>query len=111
MQAKTEAIPTTARASALLTSLVAELVDHPQAVTVATVDGSSSTIFEVSVARDDVKRLVGRKGRTADAVRLLLGHLGTKAGRRYRLEILEPPLAATTPAVGSSSSFSVKHED
>jgi predicted RNA-binding protein YlqC (UPF0109 family) len=74
--------------------------------------GSSSTIFEVSVARDDVKRLVGRKGRTADAVRLLLGHLGAKVGRRYRMEILEPePLAATTPAVGSSSSFSVKHED
>lgn len=67
MQAKTEANPITARASALLTSLVAELVDHPQAVTVATVDGSSSTIFEVSVARDDVKRLVGRKGRTAEA--------------------------------------------
>ena len=76
--------------SALLNLLIRSLVDFPDDVSVQTLEGSQSTIFEVKVNREDVRRVIGRKGRTADAVREILINLGSKAGRRFLLEIVEP---------------------
>jgi len=42
------------------------------------------------VAPRDVKKLLGRHGKTADALRRLLTSLGTRADRRYLLEVVEP---------------------
>lgn len=74
----------------LLVSLVTALVDQPREVKVRVVEGHHVDIFEITVATEDVRRLIGRKGRTADALRVLLLNLGSKAGRRYELEIVEP---------------------
>ena len=77
-------------ATAWLTGTVQALVDDPGAVDVQTIEGGTTTILEVKVAGPDVRRVIGKKGRTADALRQLLLNLGAKGGRRYHLEIVEP---------------------
>lgn len=76
--------------TAVVNLLVRSLVDDAESVQLNRIEGSQAVIFEVTVAPDDVRRLIGRKGRTADAVREILTNLGGKAGRRYMLEIVEP---------------------
>lgn len=76
-----------------LSHTVRGIVDDAAAVHVAAIDGHVSTLLEVTVAPMDVRRLIGRRGRTADGIRALLLALGGKDGRRYRLEIVEPDQA------------------
>lgn len=83
--------------AALLTLLVQALVDRPDVVDIHPIASEQLTIFEVRVAPEDVRRIIGRKGRTADAIRELLSKLGGKVGRRYHLEILEPTGRVTLP--------------
>lgn len=73
----------------LLKTLVVALVDRPEAVEVHEIVGSQATVLEVKVAKPDHGKVIGRKGRTANAIRELLIDLGGKRNRRYVLEILE----------------------
>lgn len=73
-----------------LESTVRALVDAPDAVSVGALDGDRTTILEVEVAPPDVRRIVGKKGRTADAIRSILLGIGGKEHRRYILAISEP---------------------
>lgn len=77
-------------ARVLLDLMVRALVDDPAAVQVDTLEGKQAVVFEVRVTSEDVKRIIGRKGRTADALRELMNCMGGKAGLRYLLEIVEP---------------------
>ncbi len=77
--------------ASLMELMVKALVDSPEAVRVQVVSGTQAVIFEVAVDPVDVRRVIGRRGRTADALRELLTNLGSKVGRRYMLEIVEPP--------------------
>jgi uncharacterized protein len=47
------------------------------------------TVFELRVHPEDVGKVVGRQGRTAQAIRWLLGAARMKLGKRFMLEILE----------------------
>jgi len=66
------------------------IVDAPDLVEVREVIGTQATVLEVSVEPGDIRRIIGRQGRTAEALRELLIAIGGKEGRRYMLEILEP---------------------
>lgn len=75
------------------------LVDAPDAVelTVSTVDGA--TLYELKVAPTDVGKVIGRDGRTVNALRTVLQHAALKKGEKARLEIIdERKSAAVTPA-------------
>jgi len=74
----------------LMELMVKALVDSPESVGIHTVSGTQAVIYEVSVAPIDVRRVIGRRGRTADALREILTNLGSKAGLRFMLEIVEP---------------------
>ncbi len=76
--------------ASLMELMVRALVDSPEAVRVYVVSGTQAVIFEVAVDPIDVRRVIGRRGRTADALREILTNLGSKAGRRFMLEIVEP---------------------
>lgn len=76
------------------------LVDTPAAVDVLTITGVQSTIFELRVDPEDVRRIIGRKGRTADALRDLLVNLGARIERRFLLEIIEPDVPPGQDPVG-----------
>lgn len=76
--------------STLLNMLIRALVDFPNDVLVRPVAGSQAVIFEVGVHAEDVRRVIGRKGRTADALREILINLGSKSRSRFLLEVIEP---------------------
>jgi uncharacterized protein len=74
-----EAIETVAKA----------LADSPQRVSVAETEHHGTTLIEVSVAPPDVGKLIGRQGRTIQAMRTLAGIAGEKLGKKVTLEVLD----------------------
>ena len=73
----------------LLEQVTKALVDAPDQVSVNQVEEDGEIILELTVAESDVGKVIGRSGRTARALRTLLGAAGIKAHKRYTLEILE----------------------
>ena len=69
--------------------LVRLLVDQPDEVEVTEIPGRRANILELSVAPDDLGKVIGRQGRTARALRTLLETREDRLGVRYELEILE----------------------
>jgi predicted RNA-binding protein YlqC (UPF0109 family) len=64
-------------------------VDSPDEVVVGEIAGEQTTVFELKVAQSDLGKVIGKKGRTAGAIRTLLGAAGMKLRKRFVLEILE----------------------
>jgi predicted RNA-binding protein YlqC (UPF0109 family) len=73
----------------LVEAIARALVDHPDEVQVRAVDGEQVTVLELRVHPDDLGKVIGRQGRTAKAIRTLLGAAGMKMHKRLTLEILE----------------------
>ncbi len=65
------------------------LVDKPEEVKVAMDDRGDRVVFRLQVGQGDVGKIIGRKGRTANAMRVLLGAVAAKEGKRAVLEILQ----------------------
>jgi hypothetical protein len=65
------------------------LVDNPDEVQVSEVEGEQTSVIELKVAKEDLGKVIGKQGRTARAMRTLLGAASTKARKRSVLEILE----------------------
>lgn len=65
------------------------LVDFPDEVSVNVVEGQQTTVLELRVAPADLGKVIGKQGRTARAVRTILGAAGMKLRKRFVLEILE----------------------
>jgi predicted RNA-binding protein YlqC (UPF0109 family) len=76
-------------AKVLLEQVAKVLVDAPDQVSVNSVDEGGETVLELTVAESDLGKVIGKSGRTARALRTLLGAAGIKAHKRYTLEILE----------------------
>ncbi len=73
-----------------LIELVAKkLVDHPEDVQVRVIEGDDGQAFELRVHPDDMGQVIGRGGRTAKALRMLLSSAATKSNVRAYLQILE----------------------
>ncbi len=73
----------------LVEAMARALVDKPEEVAVREVDGEKTTVFELRVASTDLGKVIGKQGKTARAMRTILGAAGTKIGKRCVLEILE----------------------
>ena len=73
----------------LIEEIARALVDKPEFVEVTQSDGEQATVFELRTHREDIGKVIGREGRTAKAIRILLGAIGAKLHRRFTLEILE----------------------
>lgn len=65
------------------------LVDFPDQVTVAEVEGEQTTVIELKVAKEDLGKIIGKEGRTARSLRTILSAVSTKLKKRSVLEILE----------------------
>jgi predicted RNA-binding protein YlqC (UPF0109 family) len=72
-----------------LARLLALLVDQPLRLRVEEHRDAGAVDFEVSVASDDLGKLIGRGGRTVSALRVLLAARGEREGERYALEVRE----------------------
>lgn len=73
----------------LVVDIAKALVDYPDQVTVNEVKGTQSTIFELRVAKEDVGKVIGRKGKTALAIRTILFGVSAKMKTNFILEIIE----------------------
>ena len=74
---------------ALIELMAKSLVDKPEEVVVSEVDGERTAIFELSVAKSDIGKVVGKQGKTAQAMRTILSAAGAKLEKRCVLEILD----------------------
>ncbi len=73
----------------LVVWLAEQLVEDRSAVRVEAIERDRSTVLELSVAEDDLGRVIGRGGKTAKALRTLLDLAGRREGRRVVLDILD----------------------
>jgi hypothetical protein len=65
------------------------LVDNPDDVRVTELEGKQTSVIELRVAKEDLGKVIGKQGRTARAMRTILGAASTKIKKRSVLEILE----------------------
>ena len=65
------------------------LVDFPDMVNVKLIEGEQTTVIELKVAKEDLGKVIGKQGRTAQAMRTILNAAATKLKKRCVLEILE----------------------
>ena len=74
---------------AFLEQVVKGLVDHPDAVNITEVEQERTTVYELRLDPSDVARVIGRAGRTVNAIRTLLQAGSAKAGKFTRLDIID----------------------
>ena len=73
----------------LVVEIVRALVDQPEAVSVNEIESNQTSVLEVSVAKTDLGKVIGKRGRTANAIRTILSAAAGKRGKRYILEIVD----------------------
>ena len=73
----------------LITYIAKALVDKPEEVVVTEIKGEQTCLIELKVAKEDIGKIIGKHGRTAQAIRTILSGASTKLKKRCVLEILE----------------------
>ena len=73
----------------LVEYIAKSLVDSPEQVEVREAEGEQGAVLKLSVSREDLGKIIGKQGRTARAIRTLLGAVSAKTKKRVVLEILE----------------------
>jgi hypothetical protein len=73
----------------LVSVIARNLVDRPQEVLVRGQEGANTMVLELHVAKEDVGKVIGRDGRTAQAIRTLVRAVSAKLRKRTVLEIID----------------------
>jgi len=73
----------------LIIIIAKELVDNPEQVSINYVDDGNTVLYELTVAKNDIGKVIGKKGRTADAIRSILNSVAGKARKKFLLEIVD----------------------
>ena len=73
----------------LIEVIAKALVDKPEDVVVKEVTGTHSCVIELRVAKEDLGKVIGKHGRTAQAMRTLVNAASNKQKKRCVLELLE----------------------
>lgn len=73
----------------LLETLVKALVEDPDAVRVEELEEDGDLVYEITVAEDDLGRVIGRRGRVANAIRTVAKAAAVRLDRRVVVEILD----------------------
>jgi len=73
----------------LVLKIAQALVDRPEKVSVNEIDSGNTVIYELTVSEDDMGKILGKRGRNADAIRTILGAIAGQIRKRLRLEIIE----------------------
>lgn len=74
---------------ALVEYIAKSLVDKPEEVQVKEVEGEQVSVLELKVDKADLGKIIGKQGRTARAIRTILGAASIRSNKRAVLEILE----------------------
>jgi len=73
----------------LIERIAKALVDSPEEVVVKEIQGHNLTVIELRVAKHDIGKVIGKHGRTVEAIRTILAAVSTKIKKRCVLELLE----------------------
>ena len=73
----------------LVEYIVRALVDKPEAVELRTTASEGQMLYELKVAPEDIGKVIGRDGRTVNALRTVLAAAALKKGEKARLEIID----------------------
>ena len=73
----------------LITNIAKALVDKPEEVVVTVIEGEQTSVIELKVAKEDLGKIIGKQGRTAQAVRTILNAASKKMHKRFVLELIE----------------------
>jgi len=73
----------------LVTQIARALVDKPEEVVVAEVEGNQTSVLELRVAKDDIGKVIGKQGRIAQAMRTIVNSVSAKEKKRRVLEIMD----------------------
>ena len=73
----------------LIEFIVKALVDEPSSIEITEVVGDKITIYELRAAKNDIGKVIGKRGRTAGAIRTILNAVSARQGKRAVLEIIE----------------------
>jgi hypothetical protein len=73
----------------IIETIAQALVDQPDFVFVTEVEGMHTSIIELKVSKADIGKVIGKQGRTADALRTILSAVSAKTKKRTVLEIME----------------------
>ena len=73
----------------LVAHIARELVDKPEEVSVAEVAGNQTSVLELTVAKDDIGKVIGKRGRIAHAIRTIVSSVSAKEKKRTVLEIMD----------------------
>jgi len=73
----------------LVQFLAKSLVNHPEGVEVKETQGETASVVELKVAKEDLGRIIGKQGRTANSIRTILNAAASRANRKVVLEIIE----------------------
>lgn len=74
---------------AMLETLVGSLVEHPEEVSITTVEGDSTVVFEVSAHSEDTGKIIGKKGRTINALRTILRSTVASGTKKIMMELVD----------------------
>ena len=74
---------------AFLEQVVKGLVDNPDAVNITEVEQETTTVYELRLHPTDVGRIIGKSGRTINAIRSLMQAGSAKTGKFTRLEVID----------------------
>ena len=73
----------------LLLYIARNLVDNPDAVTVEEVERDGDTVFQLRVAPEDMGKVIGRQGKSAKEIRILMRSVAQKQGKRISVDIVD----------------------
>ena len=73
----------------LIKRIAESLVDYPDQVSVKEIQGDRLVVYELNVAKSDMGKIIGKKGRNVDAIRTILRAVAAKLRKRVLLELVE----------------------
>lgn len=87
----------------LIQYIVKAVVDRPEQVELRASDVEGGRLYELKVAAEDVGKVIGRDGRTVNALRTILATAAQKKGVKARLEILDDRRNGAAPGVNGAA--------
>jgi predicted RNA-binding protein YlqC (UPF0109 family) len=73
----------------LILYIVQAIVDNPDEVSVSVIEGAQTEVLELKVAKSDLGKVIGKKGRNIQAIRTILSAVSAKIKKRVVLELIE----------------------
>ena len=84
-----QAYATQCQTKEFIETIARALVDEPELVSVSEIGGMHTSILELKVCKSDIGKIIGKQGRTAGALRILLSAVSAREKKRTMLEIMD----------------------